>query len=72
MAMLQLLREMRDDGLTVHGFRSTFRDWAGNNTSFPREVIEAAMSHRIKDKADELFKRHCRKMRLIREMEGEL
>src|SRR5690606_26595530 len=44
MAMLELLRGMRP-GLTVHGFRSTFRDWAGDLTHHPRDVIEAALAH---------------------------
>ena len=57
MAMLELLRGMRDDGLTVHGFRSTFRDWAGDNTNFAREVIEHALAHRIKDKAEASYRR---------------
>jgi len=46
MAMLELLRGMRP-GLTVHGFRSTFRDWAGDMTHHPREVIEAALAHQL-------------------------
>lgn len=49
MAMLALLQGM--DGcadLTVHGFRSSFRDWAGDMSSFPREVIEAALAHSLK------------------------
>jgi integrase len=57
MAMLELLRGMKGEGLTVHGFRSTFRDWAGDNTNFAREVIEAAMSHQIKDKAEAAYRR---------------
>jgi integrase len=56
MAMLELLRGMMD-GLTVHGFRSSFRDWAGENTNFAREVIEQAMAHRLKDKAEAAYRR---------------
>ena len=56
MAMLQLLRGIRS-GLTVHGFRSTFRDWAGDRTNFPREVIEHALAHQIKDKAEASYRR---------------
>lgn len=44
-------------GITSHGFRSTFRDWAGDMTSHPREVIEAAMAHRLKDKAEAAYRR---------------
>jgi len=40
-----------------HGFRSTFRDWAGETTSFPREVIEHAMAHQLKDKAEAAYAR---------------
>lgn len=45
------------NNITVHGFRSTFRDWAGETTSFPREVIEAALAHGIKDKAEAAYAR---------------
>lgn len=43
-AMLELVRGMRP-GLTVHGFRSTFRDWAAEMTAFPRELAEASLAH---------------------------
>jgi integrase len=46
-ALLVTLRRMARDGLTVHGFRSTFRDWAAECTSFLREVAEAALAHAI-------------------------
>jgi integrase len=42
---------------TVHGFRSTFRDWAGETTSHPREVIEAALAHKLRDKAEAAYAR---------------
>lgn len=42
---------------TVHGFRSTFRDWAGETTAYPREVIEHALSHQLKDKAEAAYAR---------------
>lgn len=38
--------------VTAHGFRSTFRDWAGETTAYPREVIEHAPAHQLKDKAE--------------------
>ena len=41
---------MGRDDITVLGFRSTFRDWAGETTSFPREVIEAALAHGVSDR----------------------
>ncbi len=37
----------------MHGFRSTFRDWAGEATAHAREVIEAALAHRLKDRAED-------------------
>lgn len=57
MSMTAVLRRMGRDDITVHGFRSTFRDWAGETTSFPREVIEAALAHGIKDKAEAAYAR---------------
>jgi integrase len=57
MSMTAVLRRMTRDTITVHGFRSTFRDWAGETTGFPREVIEAALAHGIKDKAEAAYAR---------------
>ena len=57
MSMTAVLRRMERNDITVHGFRSTFRDWAGETTSFPREVIEAALAHGIKDKAEAAYAR---------------
>ncbi len=56
MAMDMLLRRM-DVEVTVHGFRSAFRDWAGNETQFAREVAEAALAHVIGDKAEQAYRR---------------
>jgi integrase len=47
MSMLMLVRRMEVSGITVHGFRSTLRDWAGNETPFPRDICEAALAHTI-------------------------
>jgi len=55
-AALKLLKEV-EPGITAHGFRSTFRDWAAETTRHPREVIEAAMSHRLKDAAEAAYQR---------------
>ena len=41
----------------MHGFRSSFRDWAGNVSSFPREVTETALSHVIGEKAEQAYRR---------------
>jgi integrase len=57
MACLQLLKRMERGDLTVHGFRSSFRDWAGESTAHPREVVEHAMSHQLKDKAEAAYAR---------------
>lgn len=48
---------MGRDGLTVHGFRSTFRDWASERTSHPREVCEMALAHAISDKVEAAYRR---------------
>ena len=56
-AMEMLLRRMDQDAVTVHGFRSAFRDWAGNETHFPREVAEAALAHVVGDKAEQAYRR---------------
>ena len=57
MAMVMLLRRMGHGALTVHGFRSTFRDWAAEATSFPREVAEAALAHVLADKVEAAYRR---------------
>lgn len=57
MAFAALLRRMGRDDVTAHGFRSTFRDWAGEATGHPREVIEAALAHRLKDKVEAAYMR---------------
>ena len=57
MALAMLLRRMKRDDITVHGFRSAFRDWAGEATAHPREVIEHALAHRLKDKAEAAYQR---------------
>jgi integrase len=57
MAMLELLRDMRGKGATVHGFRSSLRDWAGNETNFPREIAEAALAHVVGDETERSYRR---------------
>ena len=56
MAFLMTLRRMQL-GVTAHGFRSAFRDWAAERTNFPREVCEMALAHTIKDKAEAAYRR---------------
>ena len=55
--MASLLKRMGRDDLTVHGFRSTFRDWAAEKTDFPREVAEMALAHTIGDKVEAAYRR---------------
>ena len=57
MAMNMLLRRMGRDDITVHGFRSTFRDWTAETTNHPREVAEAALAHTISDKVEAAYRR---------------
>ena len=56
-APLKQLRDMGHKKLTVHGFRSSFRDWRGEQTNFSREVAEAALSHVVKDKTEAAYAR---------------
>ncbi len=56
MTLLQLLRGM-DMSVTVHGFRSSFRDWAADRTSYPREVAEAALAHTVENKVEAAYRR---------------
>ncbi len=57
MAMSMLLRRMGIEGVTVHGFRSSFRDWAGEETNFERETVEMALAHAIGNKAERAYRR---------------
>ena len=57
MAFLQLLKRMGRGDLTVHGFRSTFRDWAAEQTNFAREVAEMALAHAVGDKVEAAYRR---------------
>jgi integrase len=56
MAMDMLLLRMKSD-VTVHGFRSTFRDWASERTNFPNEVVEMALAHTISSKVEAAYRR---------------
>jgi hypothetical protein len=57
MAIETILRRMNIQDATVHGFRSSFLDWAGNVSYFPREVGETALAHVIGDKAEQAYRR---------------
>jgi integrase len=54
---LRILNEITGNGATVHGFRSSFRDWAAERTSFPREVAEMALAHAIPDAVEAAYRR---------------
>jgi integrase len=43
--------------ITVHGFRSTFRDWASERTNFPREVVEMALAHSVSNAVEAAYRR---------------
>jgi len=58
MALEMVLRRMKVQDATVHGFRSSFRDWAGNVSNFPREITETALAHVIGDKAEQAYRRN--------------
>jgi len=55
--MLALLKRMKRRDITVHGFRSSFRDWAAEKTDFPREVAEAALAHAIESSVEAAYRR---------------
>lgn len=56
MTMDKVLRDMDIDA-TVHGFRSTFRDWAGDRTDFPRDLAEQALAHTVGDETERAYRR---------------
>jgi integrase len=68
MVFLMLLRRMKRDAVTPHGFRSAFRDWCAERTNFPAEVAEMALAHTVSDKTvaaynrSDLFERRRRLM----------
>jgi integrase len=57
MAMLELVRGMLGHGYTVHGFRSSFRDWCKEQTNYPREIAELALAHVVADKSEAAYSR---------------
>ena len=56
-AMAAVLNRMGHDNITVHGFRSTFRDWAGEATAFPNDVCEMALAHTIGNAVEKAYRR---------------
>ena len=57
MSMNMMLRRMKVEGITVHGFRSTFRDWCGDKTDYPREIAEAALAHKVGNSVELAYRR---------------
>src|SRR5262249_26784787 len=57
MTMLMLLRRMKRNDVTAHGFRSTFSDWAAERTAYPREVVEMALAHAVENKVEAAYRR---------------
>jgi integrase len=56
-ALLNALKRMGRADLTVHGFRSTFRDWAAETTAYPNHVVEMALAHLVSDKVEAAYRR---------------
>lgn len=69
MAMLMCLRGLNDERYTVHGFRSTFRDWAGDETDHARDIAEMALAHGVGDETEQAYRRGSglRKRRVLME-----
>ena len=57
MAMENLMRRMQAKPYTVHGFRSSFRDWAGEMTNVPRELAEQALAHAVGNEVERAYRR---------------
>ncbi len=56
-AMLQVLKRLDRTDITVHGFRSTFRDWCAESTNYPSHVAEMALAHTVQDKTEAAYRR---------------
>ena len=56
-ALSDMMKRMERVDVTVHGFRSSFRDWAADETNYPRDVAERALSHKIGDKVSQAYER---------------
>ncbi|MDA7423097.1 tyrosine-type recombinase/integrase [Thalassococcus lentus] len=70
MSMLMLLRRMGREGFTIHGFRSSFRDWASEAAGAPREVAEAALAHQVGSEVERAYARSDMLERRRELMEG--
>lgn len=56
MTLTAVLRRMQRNDLTVHGFRSTFRDWAAEATDYPQEMAEMALAHVVSNKVEATYR----------------
>jgi len=57
MSLIQIMRKLKGEGATVHGLRSSFRDWAADKTEAPREVVEACLAHATGNAVELAYKR---------------
>lgn len=57
MTMTKVLRTDKLETITVHGFRSTFTDWAAEETNFPKEVVDKALAHKLPDRVEAAYRR---------------
>src|SRR5579871_3447912 len=57
MALLSVLKRMERKGITCHGFRSTFKDWASETTRYPKELTEIALAHAIASDVEAAYRR---------------
>ncbi len=73
MTLTKVLRDMGYASITVHGFRSSFRDWAAEQTATPGDVVEAALAHTIRNKVEAAYRRtnYLEKRRVLMEAWGE-
>lgn len=53
----EVYKDSKGRKITLHGFRSTFRDWAADMTTYPREVVETGMAHVVSDKTEAAYRR---------------
>ena len=68
-SLSSILTRMKFDDVTVHGFRSAFRDWAGEESHFPNDIIEMALAHTVGTKVEQAYRRKTgfNKRRLLAE-----
>ncbi len=57
MTMTKVLRDLGFSKTTVHGFRSSFTDWAAEQTEFPKEVVDKALAHKLVDRVEAAYRR---------------